>query len=71
MQETTILDQERIKVILNKTKPHLIEIEKQLQDSMKMTGYGSLTIEIDFRSSVVNKMKFIKGATWLKDNTKT
>jgi hypothetical protein len=45
-------------------KPHLIEIEEEIQ---KMGQYGEIEVKIGIRGGRVEKVVFWKGRTWLRD----
>lgn len=49
--------------IIRKAKPYLIEIENEVQS----VGYGDIEVIITVRAGVVQRMQFVKKATWLKD----
>jgi len=45
-------------------KPHLLEIENEIQE---MGKYGKIEIKINIRGGNVEKLEFWKGRTWLRD----
>lgn len=45
-------------------KPHLIEIEEEIQN---MGNYGEIEVKINIRGGRVEKLSFWKGRTWLRD----
>lgn len=45
-----------------KSKPYLVEVEKQVQD----INYGEIDIRLTVRAGVVEKIVFILSKTWLK-----
>lgn len=63
MPET--LTPEQFAMIIQKERPHLIEIQQHIEE----VQYGTVTVEIVVRAGVPNKMEFVEKKTWLKDKT--
>lgn len=51
---------------VSENKPHLIEIEEQIQ---KVGLYGEMDIKVTIRGGKVEKLSFWRGKTWLLDKS--
>ena len=52
--------------LINKTKPYLFELDRQVLE----LGYGSLDVRLDIRNGEVTKLTTIYNKTWLMDLSK-
>lgn len=62
-QKFTIKELEEL---MNKKKPYLFELDKQVLE----LGYGTLDVRLDIRNGEVTKLTTIFNKTWLMDLSK-